>query len=735
MRVLTFIEIDVPINTASPTTFRFSYPSSEEAPPFDSIPALKNVSVTPNVLDPGRSFGVRASVRVVIDDFLYPLNGTAYSTGTFWGKMRAIYPDFEGLNLRLIRGTADQDISAMRTEHFIIQDMTRKGGVSIVAKDLLKLSDGKKAQAPEASTGRLNAGITDVATTATLTPSGVGDLEYPASGKINIGGTEIVSFTRSSDTLTITRAQEGTDGVAHNADELCQLCLEYSADSPADIIYDLLTNYTDTDAAWCNLTTWQNDIDTFIGRTYSAVIAEPTAVKTLINELIEQAGLVMWWDAPDQEVRLTSLKTSTTAPILTTDDIVAGSFSYKEQPDRRITKVYAYFDLKTPLEKIDEAKSFNERQVTSQALNVESVKKLYSRWIDSRADAVAISDSLINRNATPPRQFAFALYRDGNTVPEIGDLFRLQHYDLQDTTGAEETVAVQIISVEEREDSYLCTAHENTVYDFGDVTVSGAQSDVVLFDLAGGPTQQVDVTFVFDGTVLSSTSQATPAVRAGGFVAGSTITIICINTVDWQALGGAGGNGGLAIYDAGEGDVFPSNGLAGNDGGICYEADGIDTDIYLGGTIDSYTALGNLKAPGGGGGGQGGGKNADPGTIPYGGGGGGGGAGRGVGDGGNGGVTVPSGTEGSAGTDSDTSGNGGTGGEGGAAAGNFGGDGGDWGAAGAAGDAGDGFGASGAAGGAAGKGIVKDGAVVNVYTSGNPGRFVNGNGDTPDATT
>lgn len=717
MKALTFIEIDVPINTASPTTFRFSFPSSDQAPPFDSIPALNSVSVTPAVIAPGQNLGIRASVSVRIDDFLYPLEGSDYATGTFWGKMRAVFPDFEGLNLRVIRGEDDgTDISAMRTEHYVIEKMSRKRGVSIIAKDIIKLTDGKRAQAPTASTGRLDSGINDAVTIATLAPAGIGNSEYPASGKLNIGGEEIVSFTRSGDSLTLTRGVSGTDGVEHDADELCQLVLEYSSDDPDTIVADLLT-YTDIDASWL-------DVNSGITRTYSAEIAEPTPVKVLLNELIEQVGLVIWWDAPDQRLRVRSLQTSTTAPILDTDLIMADSLSYREQYEKRISQSWCFFNPRSPLEDVDETETYKALAVTTQASDQEAVKKTLSRWIDSRANAVNMNDRFLSRYISPPRQFQFALFRDGVTVPELADLFRLQHFDLQDSNGDEELISVQITSVDEREDSYVCNADENTVFDFGDIEVTGTQTEIVLFDLAGGPTSATDATFVFNATVLRSTDSTTPSVRAGTWPAGSSITIILTNSADWQAQGGHGGAGGPSVF---EGSIIAAPGSDGDDGGICYDAEGVDTDIYLGGTVDSYTSVGTLKAPGGGGGGQGGGGS---GSTPDGGDGGGGAAGRDIGVGGSGGGTGGAGTDGVDGSDGDTAGNGGAGGGAG------GGDGGDWGVAGTNGAAGTGTASQpGGSGGAAGKGIVKGGAVVNVYTDGNSGRFINGSGDTPDATT
>ncbi|MEG7982397.1 hypothetical protein U2054_15520, partial [Listeria monocytogenes] len=61
------------------------------------------------------------------------------------------------------------------------------GIVKITAKDILKLAGDDRSVCPKPSVGKINADITNSATTATLTPIGVGALDYPSSGFIRIG--------------------------------------------------------------------------------------------------------------------------------------------------------------------------------------------------------------------------------------------------------------------------------------------------------------------------------------------------------------------------------------------------------------------------------------------------------------------------------------------------------------------------------------------------------------------
>ena len=116
--------------------------------------------------------------------------------------------------------------------------------------------------------------------------------------------------------------------------------------------------------------------------------------------------------------------------------------------------------------------------------------------------------------------------------------------------------------------------------------------------LGGAPSQAVDLTFVLDG----SYSFGNTSISAGNFPAGSKLTIILANGFDGQANGGNGGRGGDVISDDA---IFlpPVNGTA---GGIVYNADGIDTDIYFSGATTSVAfpvADGYIRAPSGGSGG------------------------------------------------------------------------------------------------------------------------------------
>ena len=250
----------------TPVTLRFAIDTlALPESGIEALPYLTSVNYTPPTISLGKDLGTRSSVTANFMDRPHSDTGAgfdkylslrayndAFDRGTFFGKFAIRQKYIKGRPFRLIQGYLGQAIADMETRHFIIEDFTgpdRQGNYSITAKDAIKLADGDRAQAPALSLGYLSSDITNVATSATLLPAGVGNASYPASGYLSIGGKEVCSFTRSGDVLTLTRAQFNTTAQAHRAEDRAQLCIYYNGDSPADVIYDLLTTYADVPTA------------------------------------------------------------------------------------------------------------------------------------------------------------------------------------------------------------------------------------------------------------------------------------------------------------------------------------------------------------------------------------------------------------------------------------------------------------------------------------------------------
>lgn len=451
-------------------TVRFAINSSFLPEDIDCIPCIQSVDISPATLNPGVDLGKRASVKVVLSDhrdadtgphgdpYLSTRSYNPYTQGTFFGKFRARHPYLRGRNLRVIRGEVGDAIGDMETRHFVIDSFDGPlpdGTFTITAKDPIKLADADRAQAPAPSTGYLSVGIDDNDTAITLLPAGIGNEEYPASGIASIGGKEIVTYTRSGDSITITaRAQYGTEAASHDAESRFQVCLEFDGEDPAQIIYDLFSAAS-VDTAWMPLADWLVETGAYLARNFTALIAEPTSVVKLINELIEQAALSVWWDELNQKIRLQVLRAIPTDATSYGEEIyIQGSIQAKDQPESRASEVWTYYAQINPLRPVDEADNYRSLAVTADLesetnYGSPAIKKIFSRWIPAggRATATHINARQIARYKDGTRRFNFDLMRDGVNEPRLGEGGNVEAWFIQDDTGAAASVPVQLTRV------------------------------------------------------------------------------------------------------------------------------------------------------------------------------------------------------------------------------------------------------------------------------------------------
>jgi hypothetical protein len=634
-------------------TFRFAQPTDYLPSDIDVIPSIASISYTPSRISLGENLGERATLTIAFRDHRHIMNGESFDSGTFWGKWRARYGQrLRGRPIRWIQGLLGQTLAEMETRHFIIEASdgpNTDGTYTITAKDVLKLADNDRAQAPLISNGFLVGAIDEDDTEFTLSPFGIGDDEYPASGYVAIGGKEIVAFTRSGNTMTITRGQLGTLADSHEAGDRAQLVLVYDGEDPADIINDLLVNYAGVPSDYIPVTAWQTETASFLGRLYSTVIAEPTSVNKLISELVEQAALAIWWEPLTEQIRLQVLRAiPTTAARFTESNTLESTLKIKDQPNTRISQIWTYFGLRNPCEPIDQADNYRSVAATvdldaETEYGVPVIKKIFSRWIPfgGRQVALRLNDIQIGRFRDPPRSFNFELFRYGPENPTLGGGYRVESWALQDMTGAAVDAPVQITRLNTMADRYVIEAEEALFQSFDpdDLTnrviiIDSSINNVNLRDIhdsiypdpTGSESPAVTLTVYIESQVLvGSTSTASPSFDVGDWPVGIDITIYVRGRI--QGAGGDGGNttssgglasagdpGGPALFTRYPIDLILNEGDAEIWGG----GGGGGPNSVSGGGIEGAGGGGAGQLPGQGGVGQGG-RVGDPGTTEAGG--------------------------------------------------------------------------------------------------------------------
>lgn len=640
---------DTPNFTNDPVTLRFALDTAYLPDDIECIPCIKNLSYSPAKISLGENLGERASVTLTLEDHRHSDAGEGfdkyhaerpydpYTQGTLFGKFRARQPFLRGRNLRLIRGTLGQSIEEMETRHFVIDSFDGPnpsgGSFSIVAKDVLKLADNDRALAPAVSNGFIISAIDDNDTAISLSPSGIGDLEYPASGHVVIGGDEIVSFTRSGDNMTIVRGQLGTIAVEHDAQDRVQLVLNYEGETPAFIIHDLLTNYAGIDPAYISLSTWETEVAAYNGRLYSAVIADPLGVNKLVSEVIEQAALAVWWDDVNQTIRLQVLRSiSTDAATFDQNNTMEGSLATKEQPNSRISQIWTYYGQKNPLKPLDEVENWRSALASVDLEREEdygssAIKRIYARWIPTFARTVAdrLNTIMLSRYRDPPRSFGLDLFRFGDDPATVvlGGGYKIGGWTIQDATGAETTAPAQVTSINPTEDRYRVTFEELLITteaseqdldnrtiivdaDFQEFNLRTIHDGIYPEPVAGSPT--ITVTCIINEDVIVGSNGADdPAFHVGDWPAGVVIRIVNNGRIQGKA-----GDGGNSSGSGGPGTgPFGLDGLPG--GTALYTRENIFLDNTNGqiwggggggGALLDNSADSNLDG-GGGGGGQG----------------------------------------------------------------------------------------------------------------------------------
>jgi len=581
-------------------TVRFGMEGQPFVASMPCLPYMKSCDVKNAEIHPGEDIGLRATFTATFrngrhsdagfDKYVADRDYNPYEQGTFWGKFRARNPYLQNVPCRVIRGFVGSD--EWDIEHFVLSTMQgpdSDGEVSLSGKDFMYLLSDKSAQAPAVSEGYLSTDYSAGSTSVTLDPPGIGDT-YPSSGKVSIGE-NLYEFTRSGDILTIS----GGTAEDHDQDDIVQLALEYSGQTVADIIYDLVVNYSPLTADRIDKDAWDELVLQFSDTLYGAIIVKPTAVEKLINELVEQAGLVLYGNTRTQKIEFDILRpNSVTGQRYDERRIRAGTFKQTDQPNKRYSQVWVFYNQRDPFKNLDEPGNFYSAYVRTPGENpyeTESIKKIFSRWIPRGARSVAsdVASRAISRYVNPPRLFGFSLFAGEN--PQLGQVAPISHPSLETAFGSREDVNCVLTGIKTKSDGFDIRAEElkfdaslvdlnRTFYIDYDTTENINLRS--LYDDAYAVVDEVNpITFiVVSGVVVGSQYALVPAIETGDWPAGVIPTLVIQPGSYVVGRGGDGGYGG-----------GPTG--AGKDGGLAIR-------------ITSPIRINNAGTIGGGGGGGGG---------------------------------------------------------------------------------------------------------------------------------
>lgn len=600
------------------------------------FPLLETARVTPCSINPGGgntskgSIGTRAKLACTfkdgphsdaqVDPYLSDrligaarYDGVAYNPferSTFWRKWTA--RNLYKVNRKIVHNIgymdADGTVSDVVTRTFYVSGFSgpdENGRVSFEGEDLLAKIDNEKAQAPEPSSGKLSAGITSGSGSLTLTPAGVGDLEYPASGYGCIGD-EVVAFTRTGDTVTLTgRGQFNTAADAHDAGDTFQLCLHISAMSPDDILKLLLSYAGISETEHIDSAQWDAETYSFLPRLYSTLIPKPTGVYQLVSEVSEQMYLYIWLDERDNLLKLRAVRPAEDEVVtLFTEDSLQ-SLTSQEQPEQRISRVVINYGIRDYTKDLDEPTNYAVTDIIGEfgeeapERSGSAVSKVInSRWLTSTDGAAAteLGERLLARYKLPPRKLEFELDAKDRDL-WVGDFVSIETVQHVDRFGVPVPIPAQVMAVTEavpgttfRYEAQQFVYEEPVDKNYRSIEVAADDTNLdlrALHDLkyATAPTAAMTIVFtVRSGVIVGSTTNTTPAIDVGSWP-----SEVNLQLVNYGYIVGKGGYGG----DSATSFSTIDRTTRGEDGGPA-----LSTGYPL--TLENYGVIG-----GGGGGGGG----------------------------------------------------------------------------------------------------------------------------------
>lgn len=444
------------------------------------LPCLLTVSSSPTELNVGASskdkkpLGTRSSVRItfsdfphsdnIVDPYLSERSFDPLERGSFWTKWLARNPFYIDRALTIYEGYAGQALEDMTKRRYIIDNVqgpNSKTVVTITAKDILKLADDERAQAPVASPGELEIGIDATATSFAVVGAILDD--YPTEGTLRIGD-EVMTYTGVTEfdgVLTfdpVTRGTDNTTANSHDAAEVVQSCIRYTDANIWDVAYDLLTNYGNIDPGFINFGDWQSEGQTWLRQfAVTALLTEPAGVTELLGELSEQGLFYIWWDERAQLIKFRALAPQISVAVETDEDnILAESIVITTDQRQRISQVWVYWDLRNPTEKIDEPRSYRSLRIVA---DLESerpleygdrrVRVIFARWIQSDAVAFNLASRVLAKARDTPT-FLQADLDAKDRALWTGDFVNIITKARVDDTGLPVQEQWEIISAEER---------------------------------------------------------------------------------------------------------------------------------------------------------------------------------------------------------------------------------------------------------------------------------------------
>lgn len=490
-----------------PLAFDFDNESPSEDGLDVFLPFLSDINHSPALPDPGESMGLRVQLTVTLNDAPHHDRGIdlyvdersfdPMRRGTFFRKLKTRWPHYIGRRLRWYQGyiTAASTIADFRKREYIMERFEgpdARGRVRIIAKDVLKLVDNDRAQAPRPSKGKLVLDMADTDTPSAFDVQTSDVTEYdlegsppPSEGYVRIGG-EVFTYTgtalsspdEGNVTLTgITRAAPSpytTPLEDHDAGDLVQRCHYFSGTIP-EVLYELLVDFGGISPAFIPFSDWATEAQTWLsGEDIQRLVCDPEGVQDLVNEIIGQTlSWGVWFDEVNQQIRWRAIRpadvTDTVVTINDDANIIADSISVVDEPSKVLNEVQALYGQIDPTKRADELENYRAGVAAVDAdsqgeneLNQRRIKRVFARWHPPANDAVILAwaQRTLSSRAKNLQTIEFMVDRKDEDI-NTADFADLTTGHIIDAFGLPREMRVQVLRVDSTGEQVKMRARED----------------------------------------------------------------------------------------------------------------------------------------------------------------------------------------------------------------------------------------------------------------------------------
>lgn len=469
-----------PVNFANDTPLSLYFGIPGQTRPTDDIAVLPFLRAWPdttaarvNVAGADRRvspLGLRATATLEFHDAQHTDRGIdpyrasrsydPMAQGSFWARFEARHLYQRHLiGVTIYQGFAGDALADMVQRVYVFKslDFSAEDRAQINCVDPLERASGDKAQIPAASPGYLSADIDASVTTINVVNAVAAD--YPASGTFRIGD-EVMTYAARADVASgvdFTGIVRGTDGTVpddHDAEAAVQECWRLSDVSVDAALVDLFGR-TPIDPAFIPSADWATEVASYISSyVLRGLVTQPTPAADLIGEICEQTQTFLWWDEALQEIRLSAVKPLIdAAPKTITDaEIIAGSLTLRQFPDRRVSRAVVYYQQRDPTESVTKKSNYARVQLTvdlqgegDERFGETAVREVFARFLASEPVAKQTAGRLVRRYANGAREVSFAL-SDRHADLGVGEVFYLRNRRVQTASGAQDAMTLWIVT-------------------------------------------------------------------------------------------------------------------------------------------------------------------------------------------------------------------------------------------------------------------------------------------------